>query len=405
MKILRIIARLNVGGPARHVVSLTDALYHDEFESTLIAGSVPSGEEDMSYLADACGIKPIFIFEMSRELSVSDAVSLFKVFKEIRRIRPDIIHTHTAKAGTVGRAAALLHRLLSPFGPRVRIVHTFHGHVFHSYYGRFKTQIFLLIEKILARLATDRIVVISKQQFDEIHNHFGVGRKEQFRVIPLGIDTAPFDEAASQRVPIRRELEAANDEIVVGFVGRLTEIKNLSLYLKAAAMYRSATANNNGPKIKFVIVGDGHCRKQLEDEAARLGLGETVIFLGNRLDIAAVYAGLDVVVLTSLNEGTPLSLIEAMAARKAVISTVVGGVRDLLGAAIVGKSGFRIHERGVGVESGDAAGLINGLIYLAKNEKLRETLGRDGREFIAAIYSKERLVTDIKELYRTLSKE
>src|SRR3982751_2272873 len=181
MKILRIIARLNVGGPARHVVWLTRELNGGEFESSLIAGTVPEGEEDMGYLADECGVSPVYIREMSRELSPKDVVSLFKVYRRMVAERPDIVHTHTAKAGTVGRAAAFFYRWLTwrtLIGrPRpVRIVHTFHGHVFHSYYGGLKTKLFLAIEKGLARFATDKIVTITGQQFEEIHGHFGVGR-------------------------------------------------------------------------------------------------------------------------------------------------------------------------------------------------------------------------------------
>src|SRR5215204_272988 len=183
MKILRIIARLNVGGPARHVVWLTKDLNDAEFESVLIAGTVPKGEESMNYIADEHGVEPLFIEQMSRELSAKDITSLFKVFREIRRQKPDIIHTHTAKAGTIGRTAALLYRWSSFGTRRVRIVHTFHGHVFHSYYGRAKTRLFILIEKVLARLATDKIVVISPQQLNEISQDFGVGRREQFEVI------------------------------------------------------------------------------------------------------------------------------------------------------------------------------------------------------------------------------
>src|SRR5687768_2125795 len=226
MKILRIIARLNVGGPARHVVWLTEHLNDDEFQSTLIAGTVPPGEKDMAYLADERGIKPLYIPQMSRELSPKDVVSLFKIFREIRRIRPDIIHTHTAKAGTIGRAAALLHRIL---GGRVRVVHTFHGHVFHSYYGWLKTGFFIAVEKILARVATDRIIAISPEQFREIHEEFGVGRAAQFAVVPLGIDVEAFAPSATDREDFRHELHAGEDEILVGFVGRLTEIKDVSM--------------------------------------------------------------------------------------------------------------------------------------------------------------------------------
>ncbi len=193
MKILRIIARLNVGGPARHVVWLTKEVQDDEFQSLLIAGTVPGGEEDMAYFAEQHGVKPIFIEEMSRELALRDVVSLYKIYRRIKQEKPDVIHTHTAKAGTVGRIAAFFYRWLTwstLIGrPRkVFILHTFHGHVFHSYYGKLKTSVFVAIEKILARVATDKIIVISQQQFQEIHHDTGIGRTLQFVVVPLGID-------------------------------------------------------------------------------------------------------------------------------------------------------------------------------------------------------------------------
>src|SRR4051812_33398310 len=176
MKILRIIARLNVGGPARHVVWLTQALQDDEFQTKLIAGTVPPGEDDMSYFAEENAVTPIYIPEMSREISILDLRSLIKIYRKIKAEDPDIIHTHTAKAGTLGRIAGSMYRWLtwrSLVGrPRsVRIVHTFHGHVFHSYYSPSKTRIFLTIERVLAR-ASDRIVVLSDQQLDEINSKY-----------------------------------------------------------------------------------------------------------------------------------------------------------------------------------------------------------------------------------------
>ena len=181
MKIVRIIARLNVGGPARHVVWLTKALQTAEFQSVLLTGTVPEGEEDMNYFAAENGVVPVFIAEMSRELSVKDIVSLWKVFRQIWREKPDIIHTHTAKAGTIGRVAGFLYRWLA--WKRVKLIHTYHGHVFHSYYGKRKTKMFLLIEKTLAGL-TDKIIAISAQQKAEINEKFGVGKLEQFEIIP-----------------------------------------------------------------------------------------------------------------------------------------------------------------------------------------------------------------------------
>src|SRR6185503_6088836 len=292
MKIIRIIARLNVGGPARHVVWLAEALGNGEFKTTLLAGSVPPGEDDMGYFAAEKGVEPVYIPEMSREISFSDLRSLFKIYRALKREQPDIVHTHTAKAGTLGRSAALLYKWLTPATllgrPRqVKVVHTFHGHVFHSYYSRSKTRIFIAIERLLARVATDRIIVLSEQQRQEINEKFGIGRPYQFSIIPLGIDVgklATVDD--STRIQSRKSLSAGDREFAVGYVGRLTEIKNLPLLLESAAL------------------------------------------LGARSDIADIYHAMDVVVITSFNEGTPLSLIEAMAAGKAVISTGVGGVRD-----------------------------------------------------------------------------
>lgn len=406
MKIVRIIARLNVGGPARHVVWLTKELQDNEFKSVLLAGSIPAGEEDMSYFAAANLVEPFYIEEMSRELSAKDVVSLWKVFRKIREEKPDIIHTHTAKAGTIGRVAGFFYRWLTPktlIGkPRpVKFVHTYHGHVFHSYYGNLKTKIFLFIEKTLARLATHKIIVISRQQFEEIHKQFGVGREKQFDIIPLGIDFEPFQNVKANRHILREEIGADENEVLVGLVGRLTEIKNISLLLEVAKLFEIG-GNSSFSQLRFVIIGDGNQRQLLESEADGFKLEERVRFIGNRNDPDVFYAGLDIVALTSLNEGTPLSLIEAMANGKAVISTAVGGVVDLLGEIREKRDGFDVCERGISVASGDATAFYKGLIYLAENAELRKILGENGLKFVSENYSKERLVKDITALYRNL---
>jgi len=407
MKILRIIARLNVGGPARHVVWLTKELQDDEFQTVLIAGTVPDGEGDMSYFAAENGVEPIYLKEMSRELSIRDLISIHKIYRYIRRESPDIVHTHTAKAGTVGRVAVFMYRWLTwstlVLKPRnVRSVHTFHGHVFHSYYGRFKTAAFLRIEKLLARFATNKILAISSQQLNEINGKFGVGRKDQFSVIPLGIDTDSMVANESDRKAFREEVGATEQDVLVGFVGRLTEIKDLSHLLRVAAMYNNLSRSAK-PSIKFLIVGDGHLRESMKREAVGLGILETVMFLGNRTDISTVYSGLDIVALTSRNEGTPLSLIEAMAADRAFISTEVGGVVDLLGDVREDAGGFKICERGIGVEPGSTESYLSAVLRLAENKQLREKMGHAGRDFVEKHYSKQRLVADIKELYRDLA--
>jgi len=400
MKIVRIIARLNVGGPARHVVWLTKNLQNEEFQSVLLTGTVPDGEEDMSYFAGQNGVSPVYIEEMSRELSAKDIVSLWKVFRLMWREKPDIIHTHTAKAGTVGRVAGFFYRLFSR--QPVKMIHTFHGHVFHSYYGARKTKIFLLIEKTLARL-TDKIIVISEQQKSEINGKFGVGKEKQFQIVPLGIDLSPFEKADAKKHILREEIGAGEDEILVGFVGRLTEIKNIPLILKAANIYKEKRLETS-PKLRFLIIGDGHLRAELEKEAANLDVGDVVSFLGNRNDADIFYAGLDIIVLSSFNEGTPLSLIEAMANGKTFVSTKVGGVVDLLGETLEETENFTIAERGIGVVSDDANALYEGLNNLAANANLRKTLGANGEKFVNENYSKERLTTDITNLYRKLTK-
>src|SRR6266446_7937193 len=240
MKILRIIARLNVGGPARHVVWLTEGLQPYGYETLLVAGVVPPGEDDMSYVAAASGVQPYTLPQMSREISVKDALTIWKLFRLMRREQPDIIHTHTAKAGTVGRVAGLMYRALSRNTRRCRFVHTYHGHVFHSYYGKFKTRLFLAIERFLARFGTDRIIVISNQQRREINEVFRVGRREQFAVIPLGIDLSVYASWRERRSRLRTELKLRGDDVLIGIVGRVTEIKNHRLFLEAAARLKKS---------------------------------------------------------------------------------------------------------------------------------------------------------------------
>ena len=403
MKILRIIARLNVGGPARHVVWLTEGLQDDEFQTTLIAGSVPPGEDDMGYFADENGVQPVYLREMSREISLSDINSLLKLYRLLKAEKPDVMHTHTAKAGTLGRIAGTIYRwstwtALIGRPRRLRMVHTFHGHVFHSYYSPAKTRIFLAIEKALARVS-DRIIVLSGQQLDEINTRFRVGRRDSFSIVPLGIDVEQFGQDVGARNKIRVEIGAADDQIIVGFVGRLTEIKNLSLFLRTANLFLDDS------RVKFVVVGDGHLRAPLEREAAELGIDKNTVFLGNRGDVADVYNALDVVALTSLNEGTPLSLIEAMAAGRPVISTAVGGVVDLLGNIIEENAGFSICERGVRISSFDPSDYKKGLLALVEDESKRNEIAIRGKQYIWSYYSKQRLIDDIKSLYRQLNTE
>jgi glycosyltransferase involved in cell wall biosynthesis len=414
MKVLRIIARLNVGGPAKHVAWLEAGLRECGVRSLLVAGVVPKGEDDMGYFAEGLGVKPYVIPEMSREVSPKDALTIWKLYRLMLRERPDVVHTHTAKAGTVGRAAGMLYKWLTPSAlvgrpRRCRFVHTYHGHIFHSYYGRWKTRLFLFVEQALARLATDRVVVISPQQLEEINARFRVGRREQFTVIPLGLDTRPFDNWRARRAHARAEMRAGGRDVLVGIVGRLTEIKNHELFLKAAALLKKRRADDPaaGGRVRFVVIGDGHLRGRLESRARALGLSDDVEFAGLRDDPEDFYPALDVVALTSHNEGTPLTLIEAMANSRAVVATAVGGVVDLLGGVAESEPGrphhWQICERGVQVRAGDAEGFADALAHLAAYPELREALGERGREFVARKYSVGRLVSDVLGLYEELA--
>jgi glycosyltransferase involved in cell wall biosynthesis len=344
---------------------------------------------------------------MSREISLKDGLTIWKLYRIFTREQPDIICTHTAKAGTVGRSAGFLYRWLTPAvfigrPRRCRFVHTYHGHIFHGYYGGLKSRLFLLIEKLLARLVTDRIIVISNQQRQEIHETFGVGRAEQFVVIPLGFDLGPFAEPENRRQPFRDQIGVQPDEILVGIVGRLTEIKNHELFLRAISTYKDSASTSNS-RVRFVVVGDGSLRTILEHRANQLGLAEDVIFAGSRKDPENFYAGLDIVALTSKNEGTPLTLLEAMANRLPVISTAVGGVVDLLGEVDSEAAGYQIRRRGISVKPNDASGFAAGLKLLVENSILREELGSRGFEFVTKNYARERMLADVRELYEELT--
>ena len=407
-RVARIIARLNVGGPAKHVVWLTSALQQPDFDSLLVTGTVPDGEEDMSYFAEQLGVSPFYIPEMSREISWKDGISVWKLFRLFRRWQPDIVHTHTAKAGTVGRVAGFLYRWLTPGTlvgkPRpCKFVHTYHGHVFHSYYGERQTKLFLAIERLLARLVSDRLIVLSKQQSVEIGESFRVGRPGQLKVIPLGLDLDIFADHASRRAQFRQELLIPDHTILVGIVGRLTAIKNHLLFLSAIALLKETDpACRRQGAVRFIVIGDGSLRSDLEQHARAMGLDKDVIFVGSRMDPEYFYPALDVVALTSRNEGTPLTLIEAMANERPVVATTVGGVVDLLGEVVEDDGQYQVCRRGVGAPAGDAEAFAAALSRLIHDKSLREELGTRGLEFVQVNYSKERLIEDIKGLYGEL---
>ncbi|MER3423155.1 MAG: hypothetical protein C4293_07930 [Nitrospiraceae bacterium] len=395
LRVVCIIDRLNIGGPAKHVTWLTAGLSRKRFETVLITGTVPPGEGDMGYFADKAGVRPIVIKEMSRELGLRDLLVIGKLLRLFFALRPSVIHTHKAKAGAAGRVAALLYKWLTPSALFLRprrclLVHTFHGHIFHSYYGPFKTWIFLAVERLLARI-TDRIITVSERQRYEICERFRVGHPEQFQVIPLGLD---FGTVRNDGPHLRAELSISREEILIGVVGRLCEVKNFPMFLHAAAHLAE-----QGLRARYVIIGDGHLRSELESLAARLGITDRVVFLGFRDDVMSLYSNLDIVSLTSLNEGTPLTLIEAMSCGRPVVSTEVGGVCDLMGRKQASFDGFSVWSHGLTVPSRDTAAFVRAVRYLSERPELRGEMGKRGSEFVRNNLSKERLVRDMETLY------
>ena len=380
IRVLRLIARLNIGGPAIHVVTLTAGLDPARYESRLVTGMPAPHEGDMSYLAAAAGIELFVLPELGRDVAVfDDAVTVIRLVRLMREFRPHIVHTHTAKAGAVGRLAARLARV--PV-----VVHTFHGHVFTGYFGPIKTRLTILTERALARMS-DRVVTLSERLRDEIAEH-GVARRERIEVIPLGLDLAAMASTVSRlRGRFRTALDIKPDERLIGSVGRLTPIKNVRLLLRAARALRAA-----GWRMRFVIVGDGELRADLEAEARALRLNGDVIFTGWRQDLPAVYADLDLLVNTSLNEGTPVAVIEAMAAGVPVVATRVGGVPDLITDGVTGTL----------VPSDDTAALTSALVERIERADDSRRMAAAACADVVGRYSTGGLIRNMDALYRQL---
>lgn len=379
VKIVRIITRLNIGGPAIHTILLSSALNAGGYEDVLVCGKTAGSEGDMLHLAKDNNVEPVLIPELGRDISFrNDVTSFLKLYSLIKKERPDIVHTHTAKAGTLGRLAAIFN------GVPVRI-HTFHGHVFDGYFSPFKAKLFAIIERALACF-TDKIVVVSESVKDDIVSKLKIVKGYKCAVIRLGLDLGKFLESSKAAWSFRRELGIGDDVIVVGIVGRLVPIKNHKMFLDAVHKMKSIAPS---AKVKFLIIGDGELKDDLKSYAAKLNLGDSVIFTGWIKDLPRVYSSLDIVALTSLNEGTPVSIIEAMASGKPVVATDVGGVRDLIED---GGNGFL-------VKSNDVEDFSYKLTGLFDDKEKRERMGTSGMEFVRHIYSKERMVRDIDNLY------
>lgn len=377
IRVVRIIARLNVGGPTLHVTLLTERLREPAFASTLVCGPVGADEGDMTYFAHEHGVQPIVIEQLGRALHpLRDLVTVWRMYRLIRRMRPDIVHTHTAKAGFVGRLAARM------AGVPV-IVHTFHGHVFSGYFSPQKAEVFRLLEALCARLSTG-LITLSDGLSRELSETYRIAPAAKIHVLPLGLDLDRFLAAERGTGGFRAAWAVPSDAPLVGIVGRLVPVKNHRLFLAAAAGVAARV-----PGVRFAIVGDGELRAALEAEVERLGLGGAVVFTGWQRDLADVYAALDVNVISSDNEGTPVSLIEALAAGCPVVSARVGGVGDLL----------EDGRWGTLVAPGDADALADAIVRALTAPPTPE-MTTAARAHVRARYSIEVLAAALAAQYR-----
>ena len=381
VRVLRVIARLNVGGPALHVTYLARGLAERGYETTLVAGDVARGEASMSFVAEQAGVEIVTLPGLSRELSpVRDALAAFRLARLIRKLRPDVVHTHTAKAGAVGRTAALL-----AWPRRPVVVHTFHGHVLRGYFGTGGTLVFRAIETLLAR-ASDRLIAVSPEVRDELVA-LHVAPRERFSVVRLGIELEPRVRFDGDPDEVRRRHGIPEGKFVVGWFGRMTAVKRTDDLLTMLAGVRE-----RGVDALLLLVGDGDDRERLEQRAHDLGLARSCLFLGYQEDVAPWYAICDAVVLTSASEGTPVTIIEALAAGRPVVATKVGGVPDVVDE---GETGFLVRPH-------DTHALAERLEILAGDPVRRRAMGELGRARMLERYAVGRLVDDVDALYREL---
>ncbi|HOY39823.1 MAG: glycosyltransferase [Bacteroidales bacterium] len=392
-KVLRIINRFNLGGPTYNVAYLSKYM-EPEFETLLVGGAIDESEASSDYIIKKLGLNPVVIPEMKREINGKlDLIAYRKIKKLIKEFKPDIVHTHASKAGFLGRYAAINCNV--PI-----IIHTFHGHIFHSYFNRYKTMIFKGLERNLAR-KTSAIIAISNLQLQELCYEHRIAPYDKFRVIPLGFDLERFQDSYSlKRESFRKEYNLDDDEVAVSIIGRLVPVKNHPLFINALAKAKK----NSAIKLRAFIVGDGNLIGDLQGLANQLGLSCTTIenkkqkaditFTSWIKDADYVFAGSDIVALTSYNEGTPVSLIEAQATNKPIVSTKVGGIEDVV---ISGTTALLS-------ENDNLDAFADNLTLLVNNKELREDMSRAGYEFVKNKFHYTRLVADMKDLYNQLLK-
>lgn len=382
---MRIIARLNIGGPAIQAITLTQELEAHGFRTRLVRGVEDPAEGNMDYLAQERGIRPTLIPTMRRDPGPGDLTALLRLVLLMWRDQPAIVHTHAAKGGTLGRVAALLAFPLRSRRPLM--IHTYHGHSLTGYFAGRTAGFYRLVEMLLAR-GTDVLLAVSAEVREDLVE-LGVAPPSRFRVMPLGFDLSPFTEDVQRdqrRRSLREEWGAGDGDVVITLIARLVPIKRVDRFLAVARQLAHRA------DVRFVVVGDGELRDELTRSADAAALGERIVWAGFRRDIPDVCFASDIVMLTSDNEGTPVSLIEAQAAATPVAATDVGGVRSVVAQGV----------SGVIVGADDVDGLARAVAELADDAGLRRRMGAAGRRRATAEYTLERLAADHARLYREL---
>lgn len=390
-RVLRILNRLIIGGPALNATYLSRYMA-PEWETMLVIGGKDDHEQDATHLTERLGLTPVVVPEMLRAIDPrADRAAYNKVKALIREFKPDVVHTHAAKSGAIGRLAAAACKV--PV-----IVHTFHGHVFHSYFGRFKTQAFINIERYLARRSSG-IIAISELQKAELADTYRICAKDKINIIPLGFDLDRFaSDQDRKRAEFRKRYDIADDELAIGIVGRIVPVKNHALFVAAAAKL----AGMSRQKLRFIIIGDGDMRPAMGDDFRQAGIDYAyypeeprhaqAICISWQTEMDEVLAGLDIVALTSHNEGTPVSLIEAQAAGRPVVSTAVGGVADVVAD----------RQTGFITPAGDPDAFAAAMFRLTDDPGTRAAFAAAGRDAVSGRFSYQRLVGDMDAYYRQL---
>lgn len=396
-RVLRLIARLNTGGAAAPL--LMQGIHGlPGYSQVLVAGVPEENEVEMESLLGRMKNPVTYLEDLRRSISLpSDFRAVRKLVELYQRVEPDIIETHTAKAGLVGRIAAAEYnrRRRSERRTPAKVAHFFHGHIFRGdYFSSHKTRFFLQLERALARHATDMIWTPCQQQVDELAGEFRIGARSQYRVIRYGIEIDQLTRGqATNRQEFRSELGLGEDDVLIGLIGRLEAVKDPMMFLRGAANALDRLADESiGSRCRYVVIGDGTLRPELESEAARLGLQDRIQFLGTRQDRERFLAGVDVVALTSLNEGYPVALIEAMAFGKPVIGTGVGGVKELV----------RPEETGLLIDVGDHEMLGAAIAALLRDPPRMRRLGAGGRAFVQSSHDVVHMISDTQNAFAEL---